>query len=113
MAAKSLKALHSLSIVMPCLIVRLNDGGQRTDSAKCTSTAKYDLRQSDHNIIRWNQLPNNIRAAGSVAIIKQQLITHLFKDVFIKKLCGYQHLSFDNECNAPLSMFIWKGRNIK
>ena len=32
----------------------------------------------------WNQLPNNIRAAGSVAIFKQQLKTHLLKDVFIK-----------------------------
>ena len=32
----------------------------------------------------WNQLPNNIRAAGSVAIFKRQLKTHLFKDVFIK-----------------------------
>ena len=31
-----------------------------------------------------NQLPNNIRAAGSVAIFKRQLKTHLFKDVFIK-----------------------------
>ena len=41
------------------------------------------------------------------------LKTHLFKDVFIKKLCGYQHLSFNNECNALMSMFIWKGRNIK
>ena len=59
----------------------------------------------------WNQLPNNIRAAGSVAIFKRQLKTHLFRDVFIKLTmsCGYQHLSFDNECNAPLSMFIWKG----
>ena len=32
----------------------------------------------------WNQLPNNIRAAGSVAIFKRQVKTHLFKDVFIK-----------------------------
>ena len=32
----------------------------------------------------WNQLPDNIRAAGSVAIFKRQLKTHLFKDVFIK-----------------------------
>ena len=32
----------------------------------------------------WNQLPNNIRATGSVAIFKRQLKTHLFKDVFIK-----------------------------
>ena len=32
----------------------------------------------------WNQLPNNIRAAGSVAIFKRQLKTHLFKYVFIK-----------------------------
>ena len=32
----------------------------------------------------WNELPNNIRAAGSVAIFKRQLKTHLFKDVFIK-----------------------------
>ena len=32
----------------------------------------------------WNQLPNNIWAAGSVAIFKRQLKTHLFKDVFIK-----------------------------
>ena len=32
----------------------------------------------------WNQHPNNIRAAGSVAIFKWQLKTHLFKDVFIK-----------------------------
>ena len=31
----------------------------------------------------WNQLPDNIRAAGSVAIFKQQLKTHLFKDVYI------------------------------
>ena len=29
----------------------------------------------------WNQLPDNIRAAGSVAIFKRQLKTHLFKDV--------------------------------
>ena len=57
----------------------------------------------------WNQLPDEIRAAGSVAIFKRQLKTHLFKDVYINELCGYQHL----ECNAPLSMFIWKGRNIK
>ena len=63
----------------------------------------------------WNQLPNDIRAAGSVAIFKRQLKTHLFKDVFIKELLvfGYQHLSFDNECNAPLSICIWKERNIK
>ena len=60
----------------------------------------------------WNQLTNNIRAARSVASFKLQLTTHLFKDVFIKYLCGYQDISFDNECNAPLSMFIWKGRNI-
>ena len=31
----------------------------------------------------WNQLPNNIRAAGSVAIVKRQLKTHLFKDIYI------------------------------
>ena len=31
----------------------------------------------------WNQLPDNIRAAGSVAIFKRQLKTHLFKDVYI------------------------------
>ena len=31
----------------------------------------------------WNQRPNNIRAAGSVAIFKRQLKTHLFKDVCI------------------------------
>ena len=30
-----------------------------------------------------NQLPDNIRAAGSVAIFKRQLKTHLFKDVYI------------------------------
>ena len=30
----------------------------------------------------WNQLPDNIRAAGSVAIIKRRLKTHLFKDVY-------------------------------
>ena len=29
----------------------------------------------------WNQLPNNIRAAGSVTIFKRQLKTHLFKVV--------------------------------
>ena len=31
----------------------------------------------------WNQLPDNILAAGSVAIFKRQLKTHLFKDVYI------------------------------
>ena len=31
----------------------------------------------------WNQLPDNIWAAGSVAIFKRQLKTHLFKDVYI------------------------------
>ena len=31
----------------------------------------------------WNQLSDNIRAAGSVTIFKRQLKTHLFKDVYI------------------------------
>ena len=46
----------------------------------------------------WNQLPNNIKiwTAGSVAIFKQRLKPHLFEDIYINRLCGYQHLSFDN-----------------
>ena len=31
----------------------------------------------------WNQLPDNIREAGSVTIFKRRLKTHLFKDVYI------------------------------
>ena len=31
----------------------------------------------------WNQFPDNIQAAESVAIFKRQLKTHLFKDVYI------------------------------
>ena len=60
----------------------------------------------------WNQLPDNIRAAGSVAIFKRQ-----------KHICSKMYISINYvdiniypltmECNAPLSMFIWKGRNIK
>ena len=42
------------------------------------------------------------------------LKTHLFKDVYI----SINHVDINiypltMECNAPLSMFIWKGRNIK
>ena len=48
----------------------------------------------------WNQLPDKIRAAGSVAIFKRQLKTYLFKDVYMNIY------PLTMECNAPLSMFI-------
>ena len=57
----------------------------------------------------WNQLPDNIRAAGSVAMFKRRLKTHLFKDVYM----DIKIYPLTMESNAPLSMFIWKGRNIK
>ena len=54
----------------------------------------------------WNQLPDNIRAAGSVAIFKRRL----------KKICSKMYISINSvdiniypltmECNAPLSMFM-------
>ena len=34
----------------------------------------------------WNQPQDNIRAAGSVAIFKRQLETHLFKELYIQVL---------------------------
>ena len=40
----------------------------------------------------WNQLPNNIRAAGSVAIFKRLLKTHMFNDVYISN----NYISIDN-----------------
>ena len=42
-----------------------------------------------------------------------QLSLHICSKMYLSNNYVDIYLSFDNECNAPLSMFIWKGCNFK